>query len=72
MKQDLLDDLDAAGLVDSITTERMYPTLPTAVAAYLAFYEEEHGKPHPFGPVPPLLAPPATPPESPPPARPTG
>ena len=55
VKQDLLDDLEAAGLVDSITTERMYPTLPTAVTAYLAWYHEKHGKPHPFGPVPPLV-----------------
>ncbi|HET9022674.1 MAG TPA: sodium-independent anion transporter, partial [Ornithinibacter sp.] len=59
VKQDLLDDLDAAGLVDSITTERMYPTLPTAVTAYLAWYEKEHGTPHPFGPVPPNPAPPS-------------
>jgi SulP family sulfate permease len=53
VKQDLLDDLKAAGLVDAIGTDRMYPTLPTAVAAYLAWHEEQHGRPHPFGPMPP-------------------
>ena len=50
VKQDLLDDLDAAGLVDAIGTDRMYPTLPTAVAAYLAWHEEQHGRPHPAEP----------------------
>lgn len=34
VKQDLLDDLEAYGLVDSVGTERIFPTLPTAVAAY--------------------------------------
>ncbi len=69
VKQDLLDDLRAAGLVDAIGTERMYATLPTAVAAYLEWHEEQHGRPHPFGPVPP---PPAPPPTVPPPVTPAG
>ncbi|WP_432043897.1 SulP family inorganic anion transporter [Streptomyces cadmiisoli] len=34
VKQDLLDDLEAYGLVDSVGTELIFPTLPTAVAAY--------------------------------------
>jgi len=34
VKQDLLDDLDAFGLSASIGTDRLFPTLPTAVAAY--------------------------------------
>lgn len=34
VKQDLLTDLRAFGLVDSIGEDRLYPTLPTAVAAY--------------------------------------
>jgi SulP family sulfate permease len=34
VKQDLLDDLRAFGLVDSIGEARLFPTLPTAVAAY--------------------------------------
>ena len=62
VKQDLLDDLAAAGLVDAIGTDRMYATLPTAVGAYLAWYADRHGHPHPFGPVPPT--PPLTPPGS--------
>jgi sulfate permease, SulP family len=34
VKQDLLDDLQAAGLADKIGRDRLFPTLPTAVAAY--------------------------------------
>jgi SulP family sulfate permease len=34
VKRDLLDDLDAFGLSASIGAERLFPTLPTAVAAY--------------------------------------
>lgn len=34
VKQDLLDDLKAYGLADTVGTERIFPTLPTAVAAY--------------------------------------
>jgi high affinity sulfate transporter 1 len=34
VKQDLLDELTAFGLTARIGTERIYPTLPTAVAAY--------------------------------------
>lgn len=37
VKQDLLDDLQAFGLAQKIGTERMFPTLPTAVAAYQAW-----------------------------------
>ncbi len=37
VKQDLLDDLEAYGLVDSIGAHRLYPTLPTAVAGYEAW-----------------------------------
>lgn len=37
VKQDLLDDLKAYGLVDSVGTERIFPTLPTAVTAYRAW-----------------------------------
>jgi MFS superfamily sulfate permease-like transporter len=60
VKQDLLDDLQAAGLVDAIGTDRIYATLPTAVASYLEWHRQLHGRPHPFGPVPPP-APPVTP-----------
>jgi MFS superfamily sulfate permease-like transporter len=34
VKQDLLPDLRAGGLVDRIGAERIFPTLPTAVAAF--------------------------------------
>lgn len=34
VKQDLLDDLKAYGLADSVGTDLVFPTLPTAVAAY--------------------------------------
>lgn len=34
VKQDLRDDLEAAGLLELIGPDRIYPTLPTAVAAY--------------------------------------
>ncbi|MFF6992417.1 sulfate permease [Streptomyces sp. NPDC010273] len=34
VKQDLLADLRAYGLVDSVGTDHIFPTLPTAVAAY--------------------------------------
>ncbi|MEU0398453.1 sulfate permease [Streptomyces sp. NPDC006208] len=34
VKQDLLDDLDAYGLTESVGRDLVFPTLPTAVAAY--------------------------------------
>ncbi|MFF2124017.1 SulP family inorganic anion transporter [Streptomyces olivochromogenes] len=34
VKQDLRDDLDAFGLTEAVGTDRIYPTLPTALAAY--------------------------------------
>ncbi|MFJ5260091.1 SulP family inorganic anion transporter [Streptomyces sp. NPDC088387] len=34
VKQDLLDDLEAYGLANSVGPELIFPTLPTAVAAY--------------------------------------
>jgi MFS superfamily sulfate permease-like transporter len=34
VKQDLRDPLKAAGLVDKIGEDRIFPTLPTAVEAY--------------------------------------
>lgn len=34
VKQDLLADLEAYGPVDSVGTDHIFPTLPTAVAAY--------------------------------------
>ncbi|MFE7276260.1 SulP family inorganic anion transporter [Streptomyces sp. NPDC057623] len=40
VKQDLLDDLEAYGLADSVGRGRIYPTLPTAVAAYRTWCRE--------------------------------
>jgi MFS superfamily sulfate permease-like transporter len=39
VKQDLLDDLEAYGLADSIGREQLFPTLPTAVDAYRAWQQ---------------------------------
>jgi sulfate permease, SulP family len=45
VKQDLRWQLAAAGLVGRIGEERIFPTLPTAVAAYVAAYTSRHGRP---------------------------
>ncbi len=45
VKQDLRDELVAAGLVEQIGEERIFPTLPTAVAGYVAAYTARHGSP---------------------------
>jgi high affinity sulfate transporter 1 len=47
VKQDLRDDLDAAGLVARVGEDRIFPTLPTAVVAYLRWYTDRHGQPPP-------------------------
>ncbi|WP_395729220.1 SulP family inorganic anion transporter [Nakamurella sp.] len=44
VKQDLLADLQAAGFVDNVGADRIFPTLPTAVAAYLEAYRRAHGE----------------------------
>jgi high affinity sulfate transporter 1 len=41
VKQDLLDDLVAYGLADSLGSDLLFPTLPTAVAAYEAWRTDE-------------------------------
>jgi sulfate permease, SulP family len=40
VKQDLLDDLQAFGLAQKISEQRIFPTLPTAVAAYRQWVKE--------------------------------
>ncbi|WP_280454263.1 SulP family inorganic anion transporter [Nocardia brasiliensis] len=45
VKQDLRDDLDASGLTDAIGAHRLYPTLPTAIAAFRA--AQHAGPPEP-------------------------
>ncbi len=49
VKQDLLDDLAAFGLVEKVGGERIFPTLPTAVAAYRQ-WAEGHPPPGPDHP----------------------
>ncbi|WP_329213608.1 sulfate permease [Streptomyces sp. NBC_01485] len=43
VKQDLLNDLERYGLVGSVGRERIFPTLPTAVAAYRAWLGGQPG-----------------------------
>jgi SulP family sulfate permease len=43
VKQDLREDLTKAGLIDSIGAGLVFPTLPTAVVAFLTAYRERHG-----------------------------
>lgn len=64
VKQDMRDSLQAAGFVEKVGESLIFPTLPTAVAAYAAWYEREHGAPPPgltIPPVPPLPGPPRPP-----------
>ncbi len=53
VKQDLRDDLVAAGFLHNLRSDRMFMTLPTAVRAYLHWYQQEHGH------LPPGVTPPA-------------
>ena len=64
VKQDLRDALEAGGFVQRVGDENIYPTLPTAVAVYVAEYTQRHGYP-PEGISPP--EPPASPIKPPPP-----
>ena len=43
VKQDLLDDLDAYGLTEKVGADPIFPTLPTAVAAYHAWVKQRPG-----------------------------
>jgi high affinity sulfate transporter 1 len=43
VKQDLLVALQAAGLAQRVGADRIFPTLPTAVAAYRDWYAQAHG-----------------------------
>ena len=45
VKQDLLDELEAFGLTAKVGADRIFPTLPTAVAAYETWRAQraEHG-----------------------------
>jgi len=43
VKQDLRDDLASSGFLDRVGQERVFMTLPTAVAAYIRWYTDRHG-----------------------------
>lgn len=50
VKQELRDDLDAAGFTARVGPDRFFMTLPTAVAAYTREYTDRHGGPPPGAP----------------------
>ncbi|MEV5408792.1 sulfate permease [Thermopolyspora sp. NPDC052614] len=62
VKQDLLDDLRAFGLADSVGPDRIFPTLPTSVAAYRKWRDHN---PTPTPPTPQNPDDPTAPPASP-------
>ena len=43
VKQDLKDDLRPSGFLDRVGEERIFMTLPTAVLAYVRWFEDKHG-----------------------------
>jgi high affinity sulfate transporter 1 len=43
VKQDLQDDLRPSGFLDRVGEEHLFMTLPTAVQAYVRWYEAKHG-----------------------------
>ena len=47
VKQDLRAQLDGAGFIDKVGEDRVFMTLPTAVAAYVEEYTVRHGGPPP-------------------------
>ncbi|HET6920908.1 MAG TPA: sulfate permease [Jiangellaceae bacterium] len=56
VKQDMRADLAAAGLVERVGDDRIFPTLPTAVQAYVEWYTARHGEPPVGGVAPPAAA----------------
>ncbi|GAB3051811.1 SulP family inorganic anion transporter [Intrasporangium mesophilum] len=54
VKEDMRVPLDAAGFIDKVGADLIFPTLPTAVAGYAAWYRREHGAPPPGLQVPPV------------------
>jgi len=53
VKYETLEHLTAAGFTDKLDPDRVFATLPTAVEAYLRWYEAEHGARPPGLPDPP-------------------
>jgi len=60
VKQDMRDSLEAGGFVEQVGADRIFPTLPTAVAAYAAWYEHAHGSGPPGLRIPPVPPQPET------------
>jgi len=58
VKQDLRMPLEAAGFIDRVGADRIFPTLPTAVAAYAEWYESAQGHPLSGPAIPPPPGPP--------------
>ncbi|KAB7745720.1 sulfate permease [Nostocoides sp. F2B08] len=58
VKQDLRSPLRAAGFLERLGPDRIFPTLPTAVAGYATWYEETYGEPPPGLTIPPPPWPP--------------
>lgn len=56
VKEDLRASLAPAGFVEKVGRDLIFPTLPTAVAAYAEWYEREHGSPPPGLRIPPVPA----------------
>jgi len=56
VKEDMRLSLEAGGFVEKVGTDLIFPTLPTAVAAYAAWYEREHGSGPPGLRIPPVPA----------------
>jgi len=54
VKQDLRESLEAGGFVEKVGADLIFPTLPTAVAAYAAWYERAHGSGPPGLRIPPV------------------
>ena len=54
VKEDMRVSLEAGGLVEQVGASLIFPTLPTAVAAYAAWYRREHGTPLPGLRIPPV------------------
>ena len=60
VKQDMRDSLEAGGFVEQVGADLIFPTLPTAVAAYAAWYEHVHGSGPPGLRIPPVPPQPET------------
>jgi SulP family sulfate permease len=58
VKQDLRSPLRAAGFLERLGPDRVFPTLPTAVAGYATWYEQTYGEPPPGLSIPPPPWPP--------------